>query len=139
MLTLFGLSELGNVASSWVLKEWAGAGQPEAHHQAHEWLFTRYIYNPIVTITTLSRQSPELWHWRWPSDQIDTLDASIHMKHFLQLYIAAGLATLFVQLSRQFYFTIRSLKASRQIYERLIYTVVHARGTYILEIPHSFF
>ncbi|EGG04689.1 uncharacterized protein MELLADRAFT_117018 [Melampsora larici-populina 98AG31] len=123
-LVLYFISELANAASSIVLKDWAG--QTEGQTVGSTWNPGLYLFNPTVTITKISRESPDLLYWNRLEKDFTTQD--IYAGRYLQWYTLAGLVTLAFQLFRQFYFTMQALKAARNIYDCLMRTVLNAKG-----------
>ncbi|KAG0140699.1 hypothetical protein CROQUDRAFT_664859 [Cronartium quercuum f. sp. fusiforme G11] len=134
-LILYAGSEFGNAISNWILKEWAGANDTKAKSLESNWMVMKFIYNPIITVTTLSREVPELLYWHRSHENIGTLDSHAQVDKYIQWYTLASVITLFLQLLRQFYFTMRSVKAARKIYDCLIRTVLNAKVRFFDTVP----
>ncbi|KAI9604384.1 hypothetical protein KEM48_000505 [Puccinia striiformis f. sp. tritici PST-130] len=132
-LILFILAELGNVLSTWVLKQWAESNQPSS---GPENLTASSWFTPsAVTSTKLSSTGPSLLHFHAGSLSDRDSNGEGHLDRYITLYLLTGLFALTFELIRELYFTCRSIIAGRKIYERLISTLLNAQVRFFDTVP----
>jgi hypothetical protein len=123
---LFILAELGNVLSTWVLKQWAESNQPSsgpASPNVSSWLIPS-----TLTSTKLSSTGPSLLYFHEDLSSEKDRSKEKRLDHYILLYLLTGMFALAFELIRETYFTCRSIIAGRKIYERLISTLLNAQG-----------
>ncbi|OAV90001.1 hypothetical protein PTTG_07447 [Puccinia triticina 1-1 BBBD Race 1] len=129
---LFILAELGNVLSTWVLKQWAGSNQtsPAPSSPMSSSLLN---LSSVATSTKISSTSSELLTSDSSSLEDPTREA--RLDRYILLYLLTGIFALAFELMRETYFTRRSIIAGRKIYERLIGTLLNAQVRFFDTVP----
>jgi hypothetical protein len=123
---LFILAELGNVLSTWVLKQWAESNQQSPAPTSP--ISSSLLAPSSLTSTQISSTSPNLLYFHSDSSSEKDPSREARLDRYILLYLLTGLFALAFELIRETYFTCRSIIAGRKIYERLIGTLLSAQG-----------
>ncbi|OAV89994.1 hypothetical protein PTTG_07453 [Puccinia triticina 1-1 BBBD Race 1] len=131
---LFILAELGNVLSTWVLKQWAESNQTSPGPTSP---ISSSLLNisSVVTSTKISSTSPELLYFHSDSSSEKDPSREARLDRYILLYLLTGMFALAFELIRETYFTCRSIIAGRKIYERLIGTLLNAQVRFFDTVP----
>ncbi|KAA1073985.1 hypothetical protein PGTUg99_028716 [Puccinia graminis f. sp. tritici] len=130
---LFILAELGNVLSTWVLKQWAESNQESPAPTSP--ISSSLLAPSIVTSTEISSTSPNLLYFHSDSSSGKDPTREARLDRYILLYLLTGMFALAFELIRETYFTCRSIIAGRKIYERLIGTLLSAQVRFFDTVP----
>ncbi|CAH7688816.1 hypothetical protein BY996DRAFT_4577718 [Phakopsora pachyrhizi] len=132
VLLLFSLAEAGNVASTWVLREWAESNEPKTRENG-------FIYLKSISHAAFQSSFSHLFSGflRELSTEGTLQEEKRVFDHiyYIKLYLLASLVTLLFQLLRMMFFTWRSIEAGRKIYDRLINVLLHAQVRFYDTVP----
>ncbi|KAA1073986.1 hypothetical protein PGTUg99_028829 [Puccinia graminis f. sp. tritici] len=134
---MFILAELGNILSTWVLKQWTESNQKSASLTN---LTSSSLLPPsILTATKILSTSPNPLYLNLHSDSSSERDPTPEARpdHYILLYLLTGMFALAFELIRETYFTCQSIIAGRKLYERLIGTLLSAQGELCCKPPTS--
>jgi hypothetical protein len=123
---LFILAELGNVLSTWVLKQWAESKQTSSGPTSP--IVASWLTIPAIISSKLSLSDSSLLHSDEDSFSEKDSNKQKSLDRYILLYLLAGMFALAFELMRETYFTYRIVIAGRTIYERLISTLLKAEG-----------
>lgn len=129
-LVLFILAELGNVLSTWILKEWAGANQKTSMS-----FLNPSELDSVLRPTQHSSIAPDVLSFAANSSAGNDQPNEGRLDHYILLYLLTGMLALAFEISRMTFFTCRSIKAARTIYESLISTLLHAQVRFFDTVP----
>lgn len=130
---LFILAELGNVLSTWVLKQWAESNQTSPDPTSP--IVSNWLTPSILASPQLSSAVPNLLYFHQDTLSEKDPDLEKRLDHYILLYLLTGMFALAFELIRETYFTCRSIIAGRKIYERLISTLLNAQVRFFDTVP----
>ncbi|PLW39571.1 hypothetical protein PCANC_15648 [Puccinia coronata f. sp. avenae] len=131
--TLFILAEMGNVLSTWVLKQWAESNQTSSGPTKP--IVASWLTIPTMISLKLALSDSSLLYSDEDSFSEKDSNKQKSLDRYILLYLLAGMFALAFKLMRETYFTYRIVIAGRTIYERLISTLLKAEVRFFDTVP----